>query len=584
MLPRLKGQLEEMKSKVQFLELVKKYLQIMYIEKWGVETCNLIAVANLARSKIPPISSLDCMLLFYNINKTQCKDNQKPSRNLQAGTPVGLMAYLYSRNAFLEGYVHQFLFIFRYFCTQEELLQFLLDRIRITLANSSPDSCSLLSKIYHRSFSILQTWIEDCYTVDFTINPGFMSTLKDFIISKVVPLNGYGKWLLSLLDRIASKKDSNVSQWYRMEEWEEEKEINETPSLNSSYKRISKEILQKNFNWKHSKGSEASVPSGRDGQYSIASVLSQPCYTNVKEESSIFCAKLDEGPYFLTEYTAQQLCSQLTLLEQEMFHKCHPVHFLNSRVLGVKDKSVPLQRSSSSELLPTQVYTLFVKNCVQDDYLLKLLKYADNVSIWVAAEIVTSYSSKVQVKLLSKFLSIAKCCYEQRNFATAMQILRGLENLIVRQLPAWKCLPSKVSDIMEELKAVEVFLKSDSLCLMEGEKFKTSPTIPSAHVLAMHAQQLETGGFTMRNGTYKWTKLRNIAKVVSQIHAFQENPYDFLPDHQLQSFLRQRIDSLNDADISSLAADNCTNFYRIQAEKQSQKIQDTLHRMKAMFQ
>lgn len=40
-----------------------------------------------------------------------------------------------------------------------------------------------------------------------------------------------------------------------------------------------------------------------------------------------------------------------------------------------------------------------------------------------------------QVSLLSKFLLIAKCCYEQRNFATAMQILTGLENLIVRQLP-----------------------------------------------------------------------------------------------------------------------------------------------------
>lgn len=40
-----------------------------------------------------------------------------------------------------------------------------------------------------------------------------------------------------------------------------------------------------------------------------------------------------------------------------------------------------------------------------------------------------------QVSLLSKFLLIAKCCYEQRNFATAMQILAGLENLIVRQLP-----------------------------------------------------------------------------------------------------------------------------------------------------
>uniref|UniRef100_A0A8C6YGN6 Uncharacterized protein n=1 Tax=Naja naja TaxID=35670 RepID=A0A8C6YGN6_NAJNA len=118
---------------------------------------------------------------------------------------------------------------------------------------------------------------------------------------------------------------------------------------------------------------------------------------------------------------------------------------------------------------------------------------------------------------------------------------------------------------------------------MEGERFKTSPTIPSAHILAMHIQQLETGGFTMRNGTYKWAKLRNIAKVVSQVQAFQENPYMFLPDCQLQDFLRQRIAFLNDADIFALAADNYANFHQ-KPEKESRKIQDALHRMKAMFQ
>lgn len=37
--------------------------------------------------------------------------------------------------------------------------------------------------------------------------------------------------------------------------------------------------------------------------------------------------------------------------------------------------------------------------------------------------------------MLSKFLLIAKSCYEQRNFATAMQILGGLEHLAVRQSP-----------------------------------------------------------------------------------------------------------------------------------------------------
>ena len=42
---------------------------------------------------------------------------------------------------------------------------------------------------------------------------------------------------------------------------------------------------------------------------------------------------------------------------------------------------------------------------------------------------------QAQTALLAKFLSVAKCCYESRNFATAMQILTGLENVIIRQLP-----------------------------------------------------------------------------------------------------------------------------------------------------
>lgn len=50
------------------------------------------------------------------------------------------------RNAFLEGYVQQFLYTFRYFCTQEEFLQFLLDRISSTLSRYSKFSQTTLSK------------------------------------------------------------------------------------------------------------------------------------------------------------------------------------------------------------------------------------------------------------------------------------------------------------------------------------------------------------------------------------------------------------------------------------------------------
>ncbi|NWH82257.1 KNDC1 protein, partial [Piaya cayana] len=583
MLTKLRGQLQEMKSKVQFLELVKKY--IMYAEQWGVESCVLPTVIHNGRTDIMDVAPMDesSLLLYYSTEKHHC-NNQNGIRVLQAGTPLGLMAYLYSRNAFLDGYVQQFLYTFRYFCTQEEFLQFLLDRISSTLSSANLDPSTSLTKICNRSFYILQAWIEECYSIDFATNTDLLLTLKEFISSKVVPLNGYGEHFLSLLEDASSRKSVNIHQCSSMDKWEEESEEDKT-TLHSLCKKLSEDVSRKNFNRKLPKSVGPIAQNQRERLYTFPSVLPKPCYNSFTEEFPVSFAKADEmGPYLLIEYSAQQLFCQLTLLQQEVFHKCHPVHFLNSRALGVKDRSVAVQKAVSTGTVSLQVCNLFLSKCIQDQYLLQLLRNADSISTWVAAEIVTCHTSKLQVSLLSKFLHIAKCCYEQRNFATAMQILSGLENLIVRQLPAWKILPAKVAEIMEELKAVEVFLKSDSLCLMEGERFKTLPTIPSAHVLAMHVQQLETGGFTMTNGAHKWTKLRNIAKVVSQVHAFQENPYTYTPDFKLQSYLRRRITHFKDADISALAADNCANFHQIPAEKHSRIIQDTLRRMKATFQ
>lgn len=56
---------------------------------------------------------------------------------------------------------------------------------------------------------------------------------------------------------------------------------------------------------------------------------------------------------------------------------------------------------------------------------------------------------------------------------------------------------------------LQVFLKSDSLCLMEGLRGRRQPTLPDAHILAMHIQQLEIGAFTLTNKAYKWPKLRS---------------------------------------------------------------------------
>lgn len=158
--------------------------------------------------------------------------------------------------------MQQFLYTFRYFCTPQDFLHFLLDRISSTLCRyawcpaascrraggcpgraepqaprlvalpppvpgggvttegphegraasrphvdpppppawpSAPrahqDPSSTFTKIYRRSLCLLQAWVEDCYSVDFTRNAGLLARLADFVSSKVAPGGtGEGWW------------------------------------------------------------------------------------------------------------------------------------------------------------------------------------------------------------------------------------------------------------------------------------------------------------------------------------------------------------------------------------------------------
>lgn len=76
---------------------------------------------------------------------------------------------------------------------------------------------------------------------------------------------------------------------------------------------------------------------------------------------------------------------------------------------------------------------------------------------------------------------------------------------------------------------------------------------------------------------------RSIAKVVSQVHAFQEAVYPYSPDRELQDYLRRRIARLAPSDIHLLAADKDASFQQT-SERQARRIQDKLRRVKATFQ
>ncbi|XP_033836120.1 kinase non-catalytic C-lobe domain-containing protein 1 [Periophthalmus magnuspinnatus] len=560
MLSKLKSQLEELRSRVIFLESVKKYLEVLSIDQWGLEVSLLPSLADCGADGLELQASEDSSVLSFNC----CKGRS----TLQLGSPLGLMAYLFARNAAMEGYIQQFLYTFRYFCTPEELLQFLMDKY-MSAAREGPDLSGDSLKVFHRSLDLLQLWVSPCKDVDFTGRSSLMETLENFIITQVIPVDSRGEALLSALHsstHTTSAQDRG-SQLSLVEE-------DDLVCLHSSTEDLGKR-------WRISRVVEPSPSLPKDKSFSISAALPVPCYASLFEDLPSASVHAEERlPFCQSEYSPQHLAQQLTLIEQEIFRRCHPVHFLNSRTQGVTDNALSTNKNVSSPVCPAEG-----SGALSADHssLHQLLLHSDRVSHWVCAEVVLCDSVKTQVALLTKYLWIGKHCYESRNFATAMQILGGLENVIVRQLPAWKHLPTKVCEILEELRAVQVFLKSDDLCLMGGDHMRRRPTLPSAHILALHIQQLEIGAFKLTTGAYKWNKLRRIAKVVSQVHAFQEAVFPYSPDRDLQSYLRVRITRMGSADIHQLASGNQANFQQT-SERQARRIHDTLRRVKASFQ
>ncbi|XP_056147440.1 kinase non-catalytic C-lobe domain-containing protein 1 [Lampris incognitus] len=558
MLAKLKSQLEELKSKLEFLDSVKKYLEILSMDQWGLDVSLLPSLVASGPSSLHLQATEDPVVLSFGTSKGKSC--------LQSGSPLGLMAYLYARNAVLEGYIQQFLYTYRYFCTSQQFLQFVMDMFH-SVARGGPDMSENNTKIFHRSLDLFEAWVTDCKLVDFTAKSSLVSTLESFLKNEVIPLDSRGEALLATLHSSPSKRRSQGS--------------GSPISLETSDESLSvySSMEDPGGKWKISTVVEPTAAMPREKAFSIAAALPVPC------DISGICLRNEERlPFSQSDYTAQHSAQQLTLLQQEMFLDCHPVHFLYSRIQGLREKGSSQNMNVTPHLPPAEGSSLLVcEEAPTDNVLQQLLAYAENVTNWISAEIVLCDSAKMQAALLTKFLLIGKHCYETRNFATAMQVLRGLENVIVRQLPAWKHLSTKVCEILEELRAVEVFLKSDNLCLMEREQVKRKPTLPSARILAMHIQQLEIGAFTLTSGAYKWTKLKSIAKVVSQVDAFQGAMYPYSPDRELQAYLRLRIANLSTSDIRLLAADCDVNF-QPSTERQSRRIQDTLRKVKATFQ
>nr|XP_032807943.1 kinase non-catalytic C-lobe domain-containing protein 1-like [Petromyzon marinus] len=594
-LSKLKEQVKEMREKIEFLQTTKRYIELLFADEWGLEISLLRAFlgwrapAPLCLQPAPPSPEL----VFQPAHAGQAAS--RPT--LQAGTPHALMCYLYSSFAAVDGFIHHFLYTFRYFCVPSHLLQFLLERLEATCSGAVNQPREVVS-IRIRSLDILSLWVGDCYNIDFKPNPEMRQLLKTFIQKKLWVEEQRAERLLALLRSHESGESPSrvvgplapITEPVGVEEgplFIKSDRIPVQPMEDASKKSSPLKRLPLGRRAGRPDGGSPSIGTrerGLERERAIAKERDKgkgwkslagpadpwlyiPTCRVVAADKTLFSHR---------EVTALRLAQQLSLMQQELFLQCHPVDFMNTRALGLKETG-PLR--PTAEPASTDPPSLFVPECANDHPITRLIEHSDTVSTWISAEIVTCDGAKSQLAVLSKLLWVAKHCCDIRNFSTGMQILQGMENIIVRQLPVWKHVPPKVANIMNQLNDVKMFLKRDGMCLMEEGGHVKNPTIPCARIFAMHVQQLEIGAFTMASGLYKWSKIRSISETVSGIRILQESPYPFRHEYELQAWLRERIVYFGLADIQALASENSTNFQPLHGDRGIHKIKEAFLRI-----
>ncbi|XP_054765439.2 uncharacterized protein LOC129272313 isoform X1 [Lytechinus pictus] len=560
---KVKQELAETNQKIEFLESAKRHLEMLYAEQWGLDFALLYSFATI---------SGDGNLVRQMENPLLTMHTVRTNTTLQAGEPRGLFSYLYARQALLDGYLPHFFYTYHYFATSQQLLDFITSRFLFAskqkLRNGEDD---LTMSIIARTIDILHVWVEGFFDVDFKPYPQFLHELLLFVSDQMVPVEQQSRFLLQLLERRQQDASNGLTSVAAR-----------VQNSESSLPTITKPLP---LPWQVPNSSHSDKSGGFKASL-MACFVRKPS----KQQEPMAYTPAPHAPregFHMGDHTSQTIAHVLTLIQQTLFIQVHPIHFLNSRChsISVKDTakspySLQLQPIPSSKTDGDGVETksLFAEKVFEGKEIRDLLDLGQVVSHWVSAEVVSSSSAKVQVALLSKFLSAAKTCFELRNFASCVQILDGLDNVIVRQVPAWRDLPSKVVTIYEELSASRVLLQGDSEYLMKGEK--TSPTLPATLLFLLHVQQLEIGGFQLTNGMFKWNKLRSIAKLVDEIRIFQEASYSFDVESSLPGQLKQRMDEFSSQDIHVLAARHSSNYHQLSSDK-GRKFTSTFQKMRA---
>lgn len=227
------------------------------------------------------------------------------------------------------------------------------------------------------------------------------------------------------------------------------------------------------------------------------------------------------GKLSLMDIHPEELARQLTLIEYDLYKNIKPWECLNQS-WAKKDKETRAPN------------------------ILAMIQRFNQVSNWVATEVVKVESVKQRAKVLQHVIEIAEYCKALNNFNAMMEIISGLQNSAVFRLKlTWGALPNKYNKSytdMHQIMSREQNYKNARAFLHNVDP----PCIPYLGVYLTDLTFIEDGNpdNLPDNDYINFIKRQKVSQVISEIQQYQNTPY-CLEDVQ---FIRDYLCSVESLD------------------------------------
>ena len=641
---RLKRQLEGQRQRIKELENAILCLQSLHFEASGFHHSLLHSLMESSPSK--PFQ----LMPFKENSRLEIEiDQDNGNEKVVAGTPRAFISYLFDKGSLRNGFLLQFFYVYRYLLTPIQLYNELLDKFMSSLSPLTGTEY-LAVQVVQRTMDLLQIWVECFHSVDFRETPPrLLDALVKLVKDQMRPLSDeFGDRFLRSLDEFRygkRKVDVEISESLCSAN---SSVFDDSHSFSSSTAAVDSLHKQKWASFvptmaHDGEGYSTSRNRLSDVTFGLSSCIGRKKTDGVKDVYFGTSAIDFNDGFTLADYSVQTLACCLSKMQRDCFKDLDPVDVLDTKSVGVVVSSSsssssssingksPHQISPSLELILTKPSTSPVDNResgvdnpasvfltprpLHSRRIVSVIRHSQMVSHWVAAELLTCSSLKIQMATLTKFVSVAKCCHANGDFASCAALAEALESLMVKQLPAWRSLPARTIVIWERVSVFKKryrdsdFMFSDDCKGGKEDGVKTLSSMsaiipPICHVIA-RIQELEAKGFiivaspgSIQSGAeqqkFSWNEFRVLAEVVDEIRKCRKRiremasvveigaEEDVDDERGLVEALKQRILKMAERDIVSLASKNEVNF-ALKTNSTDSKIHSAFKNVKGIF-